>query len=444
MKTVSTPSEFDDVLSNNDGIVTCVSSKVTYEGNQGQNNNFSQNDCQPQIDCVGTKNLICDSNLSQALQSRKCDKKISPGHYLQKVFFNYNAAQKLGSSQSLPSCVVNNNFSGDKSKSKDDAKSNQLDDVNCSENVSEQFIAGKITSLDVCGTVDTKLIGSSNDSWFKTWPERGIGVDKKQGNPFNDCPTDLSDTHSALVVKGCNRTSLEVNPDKTELGSPQQQKYIDLATSKPCVGNSPVHLKHILETLPLGYSPLTKQLHIIDRKSKSHDDEFLNDCSIKEKVNFDPPNNSSSDFMNGTKLKRDICKLHDASKKHLHDCDIGTTLPILNSNISDKDNCLGGNLTRVATDASCCSYSSTVSSLSDVSPSTNEDSALGSLLGLDHGDSCSVASIGECSILSEDNTGAASSSPGPKQKKKSFSGFFSRLVNNLVANFTLVFFFFLI
>ncbi|XP_014254002.1 TBC1 domain family member 14-like [Cimex lectularius] len=110
--------------------------------------------------------------------------------------------------------------------------------------------------------------------------------------------------------------------------------------------NPPVSLDSVLHDLPIAYSPVTKQIHLID------------DCVKKNE-----------------RLPR--------------------------------------------TDTGASSFSSTVSSLSDASPSTNGDQQQQADVAFDVSDNCSLISIGNCSIVSED-------SDGDKPKRRGLSGFFSR------------------
>lgn len=360
MKTISSPSEFVSVLSTDEGesLVTCLPSKTIEVDDQGQNNIFDCRTLDAREETSGL--LICDTNLTSAFRNNKFDEsKFAPGHYLRKVFFDHGAAHKF-KSRSLPS--VEKNEHSVESNVKD------LSSAEVPVGLYENAVAGETLRPLVSPTIE--VVGGANESRFKTWPERGAPFDKRQTDELVQQP---SEDHSKqkLLISG--------------------------------IGNSPVHLNRVLENIRLGYSPSTKQLHIIKTT------------------------NSSVDSQKESALKFNVCNYVDDSIKRC------TTNTVVSDNvIVAHDDNIGDkhgqefnktNLTRVATNTSCCSYSSTLSSLSDVSPSTNDDSAV----GLDHGDSCSLASIGECSILSEESASAAITADS-KQKKRSFSGFFTRNV----------------
>ncbi|XP_075223797.1 TBC1 domain family member 14-like [Lycorma delicatula] len=408
MKTISSPPEYDDVLSSSDtAVVACLPSK-TVEGDQGQNNNYD-NHHQGNNNEEKESLIICDSNLATGLQTVKSDViKISPGHYLQKVFFNYSLAQKFRS-QSLPSCVEKKKYSEkllDKDCDKDLLKNHECSvfENNC-ENIVRDTAFCRVSEYS--NLTDTY----NSETWFKTWPERG-NLDKRQ-TKLESQSQNNSNLSNDTLVHDSNVCSLQTVKDEQK---PLKKSLANVESSGQLLrigSNSPVHLNKVLENINLGYSPVTKQLHIIKSSTPSNTESQSN-------TEVQCTNSSKGSYKSGNVVS--VCdSLQQDGKALSNTIQNGDTL----SSVSNNN---GSNLTRVATEASCCSFSSTVSSLSDISPSTNEDSALGSLLGLDHGDNWSLASIGECSILSEDSTAPASSATGSKTKKKSFSGFFSRNV----------------
>lgn len=239
--------------------------------------------------------IICDSQLATSFQEVKIKTRMKPGHYLQKVFLH-----KL-KSQSVP--VLDNENDGN-SDNNEESTSPSVEELN--EGSKE-----------------------GNNNWFKTWPDCTL----RNGivSPSEDkVQVDVDEKTNACVCDGHCCGKCNKNP------------------------NTPVPLDNALHSLPLAYSPVTKQIHL-------------------------------------------ICHSDLKSEKSESKCN---GVPLLN---------------RVGTEVS--SFSSTVSSLSDTSPSTNGDSTFGSLF--DNGDNCSLISIGNCSSLSED-------SDGSKPKRKGISAFFSR------------------
>ncbi|XP_054279659.1 TBC1 domain family member 14-like [Macrosteles quadrilineatus] len=167
-----------------------------------------------------------------------------------------------------------------------------------------------------------------------------------------------------------------------------------------------VRLDELLDKFPLAYSPLTKQLLLIkpDTQALSHYSSFHTEV------------NEVSNYTNIKEGEKEILNLEGKET----DIEAPRVLKEFTGNSKGTEcDLITQNLHRVNTEAS--SFSSTVSSLSDISPSTIEDSASGSLL--DHGDSCSLVSISGCSAFSDDSLGADS-------KKKSLGGFLSRNVFN--------------
>jgi len=260
--------------------------------------------------------IICDSQLASSFQEVKVSKaRLNPGHYLQKVFLH-----KLRS-RSVPSLEKQKKAEGGSPHDKDNDETTPLEVCECEDEVDEDL--------------------KESNNWYKTWPECGL----------EKCPRPPP-SPKKLTPQG----SLE-----------EEKKDCDIQSNfKP---NTPVPLGNVLRSLPLAYSPITKQIHLI-------------------KSGTDVP-------INGNQAETPW-----ESRRQGEGCE----------KVSN----------RVVLEAS--SYSSTVSSLSDHSPtSTNGDSAVGSLL--ENGDNCSLISIGNCSVLSED---AYPSRP----RKKGISGLFSRGVFN--------------
>jgi hypothetical protein len=243
--------------------------------------------------------IVCNSELASSLQDIKLEKsRLNPGHYIHKVFLH-----KL-KSQSVPSL--------------EKKKTNYLENGS---SIPEE------NNETVSPLIDQESTNDEENNWFKTWP---------------DC---------------VDKCSLKNGKVPNGLHSPENSSDKSTPELSPVKPHTPVSFDNLLHNLPLAYSPITKQIHII----KSNENPKLELETTDEKP-----------------------------------------------------------FSRVGTDVSL--FSSNVSSLSDVSPSTNEDSVSGSLL--DHGDDCSLVSIGNCSITSEE-------SGGTKPKRKGISSFFSRSGINL-------------
>lgn len=346
--------------------------------------------------------IICNSDLASSFQVVKTEKnKLNPGHYLHKVFLN-GVAQKFRS-QSLPSCL-------EKKKYQQNGGGIVSENVRLCEE-SDETQTGK-SSCDQNGycKVESKET-SNNDSRFKTWPERGI--DKVQSRKTeagyeignSNCQKTIQRSDDNLNYSNVKNQNTEraqkvlyINGDIKQEDI-ERRMVLNASSSSKSAKNScgkVVTLNEVLNKFPLAYSPVTRQLHIITESDKSKE------CNTGGEEESDASfltcllaSNNLEDPSSGDKT----CRGWAAADKNFDTSDFASTLQ------------------RVGTEVS--SFSSTVSSLSDNSPSTNEDSALGSLL--DHGDSCSLVSVGGCSVLSEESNGA-------KPKKKSFSGFFSRNV----------------
>lgn len=390
--------------------------------------------------------IVCNPDLAASFRSIKADKlKLSPGHYLQKVFLN-SVAQKFRS-QSLPNCF-------DKKKLKS-SLTGVLDEA-----IETSAPLVETTLESVRPTTVNLEIKESSDVWFKTWPERNNDkVPNHKGENHSNIETNCQDTISnkernlstsgenyenqervnseselscsLLACNNVNRPCAELGVklrkcDHIESGYPQSEinrptkgekelyepkKNLFSNTHTVGIPNSKsIPLDDLLDNFPLAYSPVTKQLLLIQSHPKDNSKNY---------IGLDPDRPID---------KRSLAGLNSVL------CDVDSGAKVLNLEETDSDKFGGGKglsnthgttesdlahstsiLHRVSTDVS--SFSSTVSSLSDNSPSTNEDSALGSLL--DHGDTCSLVSVGGSSAFSEDSVGA-------KPKKKGLTGFFSK------------------
>lgn len=412
MKTISPETEYHGIETEEEsspGSPTQESNRLKPKElllNQGENkfNSVSESRSYNESESL----IICNSDLASSFQVVKTEKnKLNPGHYLHKVFLN-GVAQKF-KSQSLPSCL--------------EKKKYQLnggggivsENVRLCEESDEPVVRKSSCDQNGYAKVESKE-ASNNDSRFKTWPERGI--DKVQNRKSeasceinsSSCQTPLQksdDNLNCSNVKNQNTKhtdkALHLNGDIKEENN-EHHTLLNVSSSSSSSSKSvknncskPVPLNEVLNKFPLAYSPVTRQLHIITESDKSKE------CNITGEEESD------ASFLT---CLLDNNNLEDTSSVGDKTACRGWT--IVDKSL-DTSSDFTSTLQRVSTEVS--SFSSTVSSLSDNSPSTNEDSALGSLL--DHGDTCSLVSASGCSVLSEESNGA-------KPKKKSFSGFFSR------------------
>lgn len=371
--------------------------RIKPESNQGQNNLNDSESQDPQGYTESESLIICNYELASSFQVVKNDKhKFNPGRYLHKVFLT-GVAQKCRS-QSLPSCLEKR-----KCLPNDSGKCSTLEE---SSEQSSPLVKNCEQSVFESGSKE-----QSCDTWFKTWPERGVDklINSKVGVTYKDdsnhvcketvCKLDMPPN---LTIPQCNfvsnhnhssssneygfskntfETCYETKSDTQEhkIFPNQVLQQGSSATDSEQISlhqnfNSckPIPLNDMLDSIPLVYSPVTKQLHLVNKS----------ECT-GVKAYFEKNNDSFSGLSN---LQEDVT-----------DCKFNTEFAS-----RPREESL---------------FSSTVSSLSDNSPSTYEDSALGSLL--DYADTCSLMSFAGCSTLSEESI-------GEKDKKKSFAGFFSR------------------
>lgn len=273
--------------------------------------------------------IICDSNLASSFQEVKLSRsRLNPGHYLQKVFLH-----KL-KSQSVPSL--------DKGK-----VNNNVQDVEDLEVTPKETIDSDLPACVFSENISVESTNKEVNGWYKTWPD--CGVDKPK---------------NGVVGEKVGASSNGQCDGKDALSGATENKC-DCDRANLMKRNKAIPIDNLLDNLPIAYSPITKQIHLI----------------------------SNPDF-----------------------CDTASrTNPLDNCDVKCSE--IDSAVHRVNTEVS--SFSSTVSSLSDVSPSTNGDSAVGSLF--DAGDNSSLLSLGNCSIVSDD-------SGTYRDKRKGLTGFFSRLV----------------
>lgn len=350
-----------------------------------------------------SENLISSNKnkLSNNLHHSKIDKhKLTPGTYLQKVLFS--SVPNKFRSQSLPNSLEN------KIKYKS-VSSDKIEDIN---------------EISVPLFKNDSLNNPLTGCWFKTWPERTVdkltttnacnSEEPASSNSMYNCSSKYSKVEKPFLICknlniGLNKTTgnkydivcpAENNESKTSL-LPRKDLPSEHCNGAAYEDNKSIPLDQLLENFPLAYSPVTRQLHLISNSKNS------SNCKLD---NFRGPSAIGTDVRTNDEVivnqeERSLCCKPISQNALPHsvgglECDEGLTFK---------------SVQYVSVEVS--SFSSTVSSLSDNSPSTNEDSALGSLL--DCGDTCSLVSLGSCSAFSEDSI-------GEKSRKKSLTGFFSR------------------
>lgn len=377
--------------------------------------------------------IICSPELAARFQSPSTEKhKPNPGHYLHKVLLN-SVSQKF-KSQSLPNCF-------EKKKFQKKAVTDTIDELH---ETSIPLVESNGVDLGL-SLSRTEANESTTNQWFKTWPERVTDkVILRNPDDINDdnesitlTKVSISETRpTSLVLKrnepgiSYSEQELEPHPKSASPDDRSDQRSDKLSTkesqstyassSKENISNvtsvnvidrkektisnrvredyKTVPLEDLLTNISLAYSPVTKQLHLIQTDS--------------DKNPIRPISNNKSTVEHPCAFSKSLNLEENAYDK------VNSDKERLSFNSSSGIECErhSNNFHRVNTEVS--SFSSTVSSLSDNSPSTtNEDSALGSLL--DHGDTCSLVSVGACSAFSEDSIGS-------KPKKKSLTGFFSK------------------
>lgn len=403
-------------------------SKLTGEFEKGLNQEYEINN-EIHNSSESDNLIICSPELAARFQSPSSDKhKLNPGHYLQKVFLN-SVAQKI-KSQSLPNCF-------EKKKFQKKAATDIIDELH---ETSVPLVES--TGIDPgLSSSCTEENESTTNQWFKTWPERGTDkvvlrnpddpIDAKDSITLAKVSNNITRPTSLILKRNesnhfSSEQELELQPnsisadrsDQRLCKLPTKESPLLYASSskantshvssvnlsdqqKNTISNrvrensKTVPLEDLLTNISLAYSPVTKQLHLI--KTDSTNPILSNNrpakeltCTFSESLNLEE---NTYDKVNSEKERTSF-----------------------NSSSGTECDQPSNTFHRVNTEVS--SFSSTVSSLSDNSPSTtNEDSALGSLL--DHGDTCSLVSVGACSAFSEDSIGS-------KPKKKSLTGFFSK------------------
>lgn len=139
------------------------------------------------------------------------------GHY-QRVLLKNNVTQDLRT-QSLPNCLV-------------DDKSKLVDDLD---------------TVDSCDIHNKLLVESGSppqSPWFKTWPERCDKVKNNENSTLN--ATSNSSQNTQVKLKNC---------DIVENGNIKNK----------------LTLSEALQNISLAYSPVTKQLHLVEKPTDNAD-----------------------------------------------------------------------------------------------------------------------------------------------------------------------------
>lgn len=344
-------------------------------------------------------------------------------------------------SQSLPSCLENEKQNIPLGNEEDihTENSNEHD-----ENFEEQTIVKQDSP-------------TCNQAWFKTWPERGndkiINVNNNESMETiqgGDAPASATCDEGALQsdrryslssnntlnygdhynsqnsfnsVNGFSHTSTVVRTktlndcDNTEQN---MCKYTNVIQNEM---KCSIPLTELLQSMPLAYSPVTRQLHIINKNYVSNNSHLTREVSKHETLS-----SLNGDIKNGLKPLEclveeklagiiNIDRKRDSEYAFSSVCDDSVSHESPHSTLQRISAC-DTSLSR--TDAS--SFSSIVSSLSESSPSTNDDIIQGNLLDSDTNSQTAHSSLSsrESSSCFEDT--------GAKPKRRGISSFFSRNV----------------
>lgn len=445
MKSVSTRKEKNENMpsmckSSEGRKVKSVFEHLSHHTNQGQ--------VERHLD-TGVPEVVChNSELSNSFHIRRT-KRIGMGHpvhYLQKALNSFTQKTR---SQSLPSCL-------------ESKKLHCLPNDDNNKEVFDSKLPDESKSVDVITLKVNNIV--SNETWFRTWPERG--VDKLPSHNINCIPecADFNTEGSSLgcecessgkdnssfqgntpavvsdsVCKGvsntnqpfhsfsCDKTmelntcALKTNPVqsssvwKSDLLSDCDTGDYNLSvqhssSTKPVhtfessgisPGKAPIPLRELLQNIPIAYCPITRQLHIIspthlDLQQQQRESEKYGDLKkeahqngLQQQLECIEEEGTGDVCRSGVRCVEDDCISFESPRSTLQR--FGTS-----------------SFTR--TDAS--SFSSTVSSLSDASPSTNDDPD-------DHTTKMHgcPSELGDC---------FCDEVSGGKTSKKGISGFFSR------------------
>lgn len=356
--------------------------------------------------------------------------------YVNKVLHNVNDNSR---SQSLPDCL-------------DTVKKTSFltQDHN---HLSSEVLSSENANV-VVSTLKPDIL-KSNEAWFRTWPERGaekIGVDttdshsqaeKQNEIPHSDlsccniavsedslathkdriCQCNAMSTSNALclVPNGCVnsvhgmdesvsiRTVSDANTSSTFCDSPKFSAN-SCENSDANASTASVPLTQMLQSIPLAYSPVTRQLHIIRTEENQKKENYVHTPPLKQCF---PPDYETNICHSKTVAGRCNCETKIRNELNVDREDtVSFESPCSTlQRLGAYENC------QSHTDAS--SFSSIVSSLSDASPSMNEDNS-----AVDE-ESKIHSGVDHESFSSSDLSAGEESGPA-KFKRKGISSFFSR------------------
>ena len=432
MKSVSPRKEKNDNMPS-----MCISSEGREVKTVFISNQTNQGQAESNLKPINREVIRCNSDLSNSFQIFRT-RTIGmghPGHYFHKAL---NSVTHKSRSQSLPSCL--------ESKKVSCASNSESDKIL---EAPKEALEGK--ELEVITLKVNSVV--SNETWFRTWPERGNDKlvsphnnninnchpeSEKSGsieNEVQSCPcsgknnddsqvkvlTGVSDNVYKNNIESCNSSekvgkvetyalkttqssalwksdlpTCDIESYNTNVQNASPLKSVcPLDSNNANSGKTPIPLTELLQNIPLAYSPVTRQLHIIGPSLTQQGED------LRKEV-----------YQNGLKQPLECIEEegHGDACRNLIRCGEDDSL-----SFESPQNTLqrfgASSLSR--TDAS--SFSSIVSSLSDASPSSTNDDP----------DDCALTLHGTQSDSADcyfDEVG------GTKSKRKGLSGFFSRLV----------------
>ncbi|XP_063228303.1 TBC1 domain family member 14-like [Bacillus rossius redtenbacheri] len=387
--------------------------------------------------------ICCNSDLANSFQRMK-DTGGVMGHtsrYLHKVFGNVNHNSR---SRSLPSSLDNKQPPANGCDADPAHRMDVSDDVKCACSVASDGTSVHPQEVQVSNSHCKQLC----DSWFRTWPERGsdkvvAGKSKSVLNskiscntqPRCSCPVSVGENSEVESPLGLN--SIPENPSKClvcrhGINAPANScqntcvehkmdlpvsldKAVDslsLESDQFDSSNMSVSLSEVLQNIPLAYSPVTKQLHILTKDSSSKQEPLSqNNCYAAKQL----------ESIEEEKCSRSSTKQREDSGIVVGNyCDDSISYESPHSTLQ-RVGTYATSLSR--TDAS--SFSSIVSSLSDTSPSVSAENTTGphvdpDSLSMNHSGTDSLGSYGEGNCFFEES--------GVKPKRRGLSGFFARNV----------------
>lgn len=196
-----------------------------------------------------SRNLIrCEGDLTHTYDVLKSTPIEHKGKFYQKVLLKRNVTQDLRSI-SLPHSLEEKN------------KCNGNVDINDSCDTNSKLLNDH----------DSPPESPVSDNWFRTWPER-----------YEKIRTDSSPDHSMTNGKPLNGKGAEYDSNTPRLSNKRDKNNTshDIVTLN---GNVPkLTLNEALQNISLAYSPITKQLHLLESKSEPVETPEENNSSCKK------------------------------------------------------------------------------------------------------------------------------------------------------------------